>query len=93
MGDAPLSLLLDLLDSLSKSPRSYAEVMAAWRTSCPRLPIWEDAVEQNFVRRYLRDGEEPTVELTEAGLAFLRVNRPVPSESASAPTAPDAETR
>lgn len=25
-------------------PRTYAETMEAWRTSCPRLSAWEDAM-------------------------------------------------
>ena len=39
------ALILDLLEWLASSERSYAEVMEAWRTSCPRLPVWEDAME------------------------------------------------
>jgi hypothetical protein len=37
------SLVLDLLEWLAQLDRSYDEVMDAWRTSCPRLPVWEDA--------------------------------------------------
>jgi D-3-phosphoglycerate dehydrogenase len=35
------ALILDLLEWLATADRSYAEVMDAWRTSCPRLPVWE----------------------------------------------------
>jgi D-3-phosphoglycerate dehydrogenase len=35
------SLILDLLEWLDKGQRSYEEVMDAWRTSCPKLRIWE----------------------------------------------------
>jgi hypothetical protein len=38
-------LVFDLLEWLALSPRPYAEVMEVWRTSCPRLTIWEDAVD------------------------------------------------
>lgn len=34
---------LQLLESLAAHPRPYAEVLETWRTSCPRLSIWEDA--------------------------------------------------
>jgi hypothetical protein len=68
---APTALLLDLLEWLASEPRRYAETMEAWRTSCPRLPVWEDAVERGFVRR-----ERATVAVTEAGLNFLRTHRP-----------------
>jgi hypothetical protein len=37
------ALTLQLLEWLSERPRTYAEVLEAWRTSCPRLSIWEDA--------------------------------------------------
>jgi hypothetical protein len=36
-------LILDLLEWLSRCDRSYEETMDAWRTSCPKLPVWEDA--------------------------------------------------
>ena len=43
------SLLLDLLEWLAQRDRSYDEVMAAWRTSCPRLPVWEEANDRALV--------------------------------------------
>jgi hypothetical protein len=36
-------LVLDLVEWIAKEPRDYAEVMEVWRTSCPKLAIWEDA--------------------------------------------------
>ena len=44
-------LVLDLVEWIAREPRPYAEVMEAWRTSCPRLTVWEDALEHGFVRR------------------------------------------
>jgi D-3-phosphoglycerate dehydrogenase / 2-oxoglutarate reductase len=50
------SLVLDLLKWIGPEPRPYDEVMDAWRTSCPRLPVWEEAVQRGFVERgYERD--------------------------------------
>jgi hypothetical protein len=43
-------LTLDFLAWVARRPRSYAESMAAWRTSCPRFPIWEDAIGDGLVR-------------------------------------------
>lgn len=43
------SLMLDLVEWLERRPRSYAEAMEAWRTSCPRLTVWEDAVDGGLV--------------------------------------------
>ncbi|MGD9831082.1 MAG: hypothetical protein AB7E70_15880 [Hyphomicrobiaceae bacterium] len=49
MPDAVAPLILDLVEWVAKSPRPYHEVMEAWRTSCPRLPVWEDTVERGYV--------------------------------------------
>ncbi|MET3446446.1 hypothetical protein [Ralstonia sp. 1138] len=43
MADPTRALTLQLLQSLAERPRHYAEVLETWRTSCPRLSIWEDA--------------------------------------------------
>lgn len=48
--NANASLTRDFLAWLEQCPRTYAEVMEAWRTSCPRLPIWEDALADGFVQ-------------------------------------------
>lgn len=65
-------LVLDLLAWIGKGPRPYDEVMAAWRTSCPRLQIWEDAVDHGFVTRRHVETDGPLVEITEEGQKFLR---------------------
>jgi CTP-dependent riboflavin kinase len=44
-------LVLDLVEWIAREPRLYSEVIETWRTSCPRLTIWEDAVDQGFVTR------------------------------------------
>jgi hypothetical protein len=68
------ALVLDLLEWLSVRERSYEETMAAWRTSCPRLPVWEDANDSGLVR--VENGEgRSLVRLTQAGLALLRNSR------------------
>ncbi|HEY3888869.1 MAG TPA: hypothetical protein VGL73_09870 [Caulobacteraceae bacterium] len=64
-------LILDFLQWLAAEPRPYAEVMDGWRTSCPRLSIWEDAVDGGYVVRR-RDGRlEAVVEVTPLGHQFL----------------------
>ena len=53
--------------------RAYADVLDAWRTSCPRLTVWEDAIDRGLVMRKPVAGEQRTrVEVTEAGERFLR---------------------
>jgi hypothetical protein len=37
------ALTIQLLEWIANQPRTYAEALDAWRTSCPRLSIWEDA--------------------------------------------------
>jgi hypothetical protein len=65
-------LLLDLLEWIAAEPRRYAETMEAWRTSCPRLPVWEEAVERGFVRRERAPELGAMVAITDEGRAFLR---------------------
>jgi len=65
-------LLRDLVQWVSRSPRPYADVMDAWRTSCPRLTIWEDAVEHGLVTRRFKPGVGDIVTVTEKGRAYVR---------------------
>lgn len=64
-------LVLDLLEWLARQDRSYTETMDAWRTSCPRLPVWEDANDRGLVQ--VEDG---AVRLTRAGFELLKKCRP-----------------
>jgi hypothetical protein len=64
------ALIRDLLLWLAKSERSYEEVMEAWRTSCPKLPVWEDANDLGLVALERAHGRT-VVRVTSAGLAFL----------------------
>jgi hypothetical protein len=51
MAEAADSLVLDLVEWVAREPRPYSDVIATWRTSCPRLTIWEDAVDAGYVAR------------------------------------------
>ncbi|MEM8682287.1 MAG: hypothetical protein AAGF72_02585 [Pseudomonadota bacterium] len=64
-------LVLDLIEWIAGRPRAYDEVMEAWRTSCPRLTIWEDAVDAGFVSVGSDGGFDKTVSVTGKGRAFL----------------------
>jgi hypothetical protein len=76
MGDAaPESLILDLLEWVASGERSYEEVMDAWRTSCPRLPVWEDANDRGLVTQERVNGRS-RVRITTAGLDLLDQHRP-----------------
>ncbi|MGD9894611.1 MAG: hypothetical protein AB7R89_17590 [Dehalococcoidia bacterium] len=43
------SLTRDFLDWVAGGPKTYADAMEAWRTSCPRLTIWEDALGDGLI--------------------------------------------
>jgi D-3-phosphoglycerate dehydrogenase len=69
------ALVLDLLEWLASRDRTYRETMDAWRTSCPRLPVWEDANDRGLI--YVgqingRTGVRPTP----AGFELLKKLRP-----------------
>ena len=70
------ALVLDLVEWIAAGPRTYAEVMDAWRTSCPRLQIWEDATDLGLVRSERRAESQAIVSVTPAGRAFLEAERP-----------------
>jgi hypothetical protein len=69
--DTLAPLILDFLEWIAVEPRAYSEVMDAWRTSCPRLTVWEDAVDRGFVVRRPVPGAESRVTLTPLGRRFL----------------------
>lgn len=65
-------LVRDLVSWVAAGPRPYDEVMDAWRTSCPRLTVWEDALDAGFVAvGYAPSGHGRLVSVTEAGRRFL----------------------
>jgi hypothetical protein len=59
-------LIFDLVEWIAKAPRTHADVMNAWRTSCPRLTVWEDAVDRGLVAR-----KDAGVVVTARGRKFL----------------------
>ena len=71
MTDTLDPLVLDLVEWIAREPRLYSEVIEAWRTSCPRLTIWEDAVDRGFVTRETIAGTGVRVTITEGGARFL----------------------
>jgi len=74
MDDRLKSLVLDMLQWMGAEPRPYAEVLDAWRTSCPRLTVWEDAVEGGYVASEVVEGRGVLVSVTQRGRALLRDN-------------------
>ena len=71
---SPADLLMqNFLIWLDAAPRDYGAVMEGWRSSCPRLSIWEDALAEGLVRIEPVSGAMATtrVALTAAGRARL----------------------
>jgi hypothetical protein len=60
-------LIFDLVEWVAKAPRTHAEVMSAWRTSCPRLTVWEDACDRGLLAR-----RDANVVVTARGRKFLK---------------------
>jgi hypothetical protein len=73
MDDPVGRLTLQLLAWIDAKPRTYAEVMDAWRSTCPRLSVWEDALSGGLVR-VDRDGDagQSRVTLTPRGRDMAR---------------------
>jgi len=68
-------LVVDLLEWLDAGPRRYDEVLESWRTSCPRLPVWETAVQRGYVVRHQVPGEGQVISLSPGGAAHLDAQR------------------
>jgi hypothetical protein len=69
---AAAALTLQFLDYVADG-RTYGETMEAWRSTCPRMPIWEDAVRHGLVR--IENGgamNASRIVLTALGTARLR---------------------
>ena len=74
MTDTVDALIFDLLEYVAGKERRYDEVIEAWRTSCPKLPVWEEANERGLIVR-ARENGPAVVRITAAGAAFLEQRR------------------
>ena len=76
------ALILDLVEWLASGERTYEEVMEAWRTSCPKLPVWEDANDRGLVATEQVSGRS-IVRATPSGLALLERHKNVQRREAA----------
>lgn len=74
MSDILDPLVFDLVEWVAKAPRPYADVLDAWRTSCPRLTVWEEACDRGLLQRKPGDGGTIVV-VTGPGRRFLREHK------------------
>lgn len=68
------NLILDLLQWLSSGDRTYEQVMDAWRTSCPRLTVWEDANDRGLIATEHANGRH-LIRVSAVGHATLDARR------------------
>ena len=91
MSDAASSLMLDFLEWVAARPRSYDDVMDAWRTHCPRFSIWEDALDAGLVVRAHHAGAASGVELTVQGERLLATGGRANGLDGTSAMRPDAD--
>jgi hypothetical protein len=92
MTDPVESLILDLVEWVGSKERTYQETMDAWRTSCPRLPVWEDAAERGLIEMASVNGRA-LVRPTPIGLAWLKQKRPHACQEIQAASAQSSAER
>ena len=71
--DPATALTLQLLEWMAERPRTYAEAIEVWRTSCPRLSIWEDACIDGLIDSDVETGK--IVRVSEKGRQLLLAKR------------------
>jgi hypothetical protein len=71
MSDPVDALILDLLEWIGPRARPYSEVIDAWRTSCPRLPVWEEANARGYLNHEPSEGIGALVSVSRKGRATL----------------------
>ena len=75
MSDAVNALIAELLEWIGDRRRPYSEVVDAWRTSCPRLPVWEEANARGFLAHQRDAGGVALVSVSAAGREFVEKQR------------------
>ena len=75
MPDPVDALIVDLLEWIGDKPRPYPEVLDAWRTSCPRMPVWEEANLRGYVRSEHRPGVGAFVTVSDEGRELVAQRR------------------
>jgi hypothetical protein len=77
-------LILDLVEWCANESRAVGEVLEAWRTSCPRLTVWEDACDRGFLNRQRGEDGVARVAVTFEGMQFLAAHGRLAAHAASA---------
>jgi hypothetical protein len=72
MSKAQDALTAQMLQWIAAGDHAYGEVLEVWKTSCPRLSVWEDACIDGIVD--CAAGQRGTVYLTEKGRQFISMH-------------------
>jgi len=72
MEPQPSLIMIQFLQWVAARPRTREDVMEAWRSSCPRFPVWEDARAEGLIRQSGGDRGVHRVELTVRGRRALQ---------------------
>ena len=86
--DTVETLVADLLVWLGTGPRPYRDVHETWRTSCPKLPVWEDAVDAGFLEFSFEQGHGRMVRVSSLGTSWLHDVGRAEAPTASVATVP-----
>jgi hypothetical protein len=72
MHEPPTLLTLEFLAWIASRPRTYAEAMEAWASTCPRNSVWDDALIDGLIEVESADtmGQSKVI-LTPRGKAVL----------------------
>jgi hypothetical protein len=77
----PGTLTLQFLAWVAERPRSYAETMEAWRSTCPPMSVWEDAIGDGLVVLDCGNGSGMSL----SGVALAAQGRAVMNAAGPAP--------
>ncbi len=94
MSQQPSLIMIQFLAWVADRPRNYAQTMDAWRSSCPRLSVWEDAIIEGLIR--IERNANRSIRLTPHGAAVLAQaeKQTEPANSAATPRrAPKVHTK
>ena len=87
MPQQPSLIMIQFLAWIADRPRNYAQTMEAWRSSCPRLSVWEDAIIEGLIR--IESNANRSIALTRQGMAVLaQSEQQTQSQTASKAAAP-----
>ena len=77
MSEPVTQLMQEFLIWVASRPRTYADAMEAWQSTCPRHTIWEDAVIDGFIQvKSNGTPHESEVTLTARGWAIIQSVQP-----------------